>query len=67
MGDEQHFICWGDDREDLTERVRTVLAEPPRPVLHFVGRVASLVRRGRSQVRKITIPCSHGHMNVFEL
>ncbi len=54
------YLCWGDDKEDLTAKVEAALSdyEP------FFG-VMSLRRNRDSE--KIVVACSHGHQNVFEV
>jgi hypothetical protein len=61
------YQCWGDDKEDLTNKVEQALAalpsnSGPTVVYGVMGLVGKPLSRGP---RKILVICGKSHENVF--
>lgn len=58
------YECWGDDHEDLTEKVEEAIARQKNsvPVVFTLSRPGS-----EQEPLKVLVTCAHGHENVFEI
>ncbi len=60
------YQCWGEDHEDLTEKVKEAIASLPAPsggaVVYGLRRTAA-----RREPRRVLVSCTKGHENVFEI
>lgn len=56
------YECWGDDHEDLTQKVEEELANGGTVTFGVTG---SIGRPRKSSPRKVLVICSKGHENVF--
>jgi hypothetical protein len=55
------YICWGDDKEDLTER----MYEEMKAITYACDLEG--VAFGKRKRRRICVVCSKGHENIFEV
>jgi hypothetical protein len=63
------YKCWGDDAEDLTDKVEQALAALPQDdgpaVVYGLMKIkGDTPDRGP---RKIMVTCGKGHENIFEI
>lgn len=55
------YVCWGDDGEDLTEKVQAAIERAVRD-----GHITFGVDDEHDPV-EIAVDCSKGHRNLFEV
>jgi hypothetical protein len=67
---EAEYQCWGDDKEDLTNKVTQELAKLPKKDSSTVFYSAAMKVAGKAAdrgPRKIMVTCGKGHENVFTI
>ena len=52
------YRCRGEDREDLTAKVRDAIFQH-QPIFR-------LLSSGKARPWRVVVKCSHGHQNVFK-
>lgn len=55
------YICWGEDREDLTAKV-SAAKENYDPHVRVLMRSGG----GRKRLWRVKVTCSQNHVNIFE-
>lgn len=58
------YQCWGDDKEDLTEKVEIEKKKHGSDGV-VVYRLRGLFTKKPDQPRKVRVTCAKGHENVF--
>jgi len=63
------YQCWGEDKEDLTEKVEVATAAlPDDGGTTVVFGVRKLLGRDKPRgARKVMVTCAKGHENVFTI
>ncbi len=59
------YQCWGDDHEDLTERVEQAIAALPSKGVITYG--ITWTGSDKRPPRQVMVVCAKGHENVFAI
>ena len=59
------YVCWGSDKEDLTESVMAALYANGGGSVILRIEVPRFDRGAQRRTRRIKVTCSQGHENVF--
>ncbi len=75
---DSEYICWGDDREDLTDKVKELIGPRPNipismsiPVAGVGGnlkqKITKVFNNFKKKTLRISVECSKGHKNIFNI
>ena len=64
-GDSPTYRCWGDDSEDLTEKVEVAVAALEKETITFYA--FRRETREPDKRRQVMVKCSKEHENVFDV
>jgi hypothetical protein len=67
--EDDKYICWGDDKEDLTKKVQEAIAigcNAPDYSAVLGYKIATKGKKAKKRRWRVIVKCNEGHENAFE-